>query len=343
MLERKTSVAFLGAWLDACSLWRMYYPHHHFPGSSFFCFVNRPDWNLIAGADIIVVQRCCMKPQFDFIHTCSKLGQKVIYDLDDNVWDLPDYNPAREPLTQMRAGFNACIQMVDLMTVSTKQLAKEVRKHVKSMVNLRTGKEIPIVVCENRIDERLYAQPRKTSYVTVGWSGSSSHIGDLPMVMDALRGAVNIDPTVQIEFRGCEPTPELRSLTNFHHKLWTPVAEFSARMPVWGWHIALAPLTDHHFNASKSAIKMVEAAYCGIPCLASWVKPYDDFTSWDKELRWLLCAGPSAWAPKLRELVCDADRREDLGRRMHTVMQEHYSLNKIHEGWQTAFDMVRES
>jgi glycosyltransferase involved in cell wall biosynthesis len=319
----------------------MYYPHHHFDGSSFFCFANRPDWGLIAGSDIIVVQRCCTRPQFDFINTCQQLGQKVIYDLDDNVWDLPEYNPAHQQLMAMREGFNACIQLVDLVTVSTKQLAKEVRKHVKKLVNYKTHKEIPIIVCENRIDARLYAPPMKRPELTIGWSGSSSHVGDLPLVMPALHEALKADPQVQIEFRGCEPTEDLKKLPNFRHKLWTAVAEFSARMPVWGWHIALAPLTDHNFNNSKSAIKMVEAAYCGIPCLTSWVKPYDDFTSWDSELRWLLCAGPSAWEKKLVDLVCDPARRDYLGQRMHKVMLEHYSFSKPHEGWREAFDTAR--
>lgn len=296
---------------------------------------------MIAGADIVVVQRCCTQQQFDFIHTCQQLGQKVIYDLDDNVWDLPEYNPAHVPLTQMRNGFNACIQLVDLVTVSTKVLAKEVRRHVPRMINIKTRKEIPIIVCENRMNELLYAEPRLRPKLTIGWSGSSSHVGDLTIVEDALR-VVASETDADIEFRGCEPPDGMRTIPNFRHKMWTPVAEFSARMPVWGWHIALAPLTDHEFNRSKSPIKMMEAAYCRIPCLTSWVKPYDDFTSWDKELRWLLCAGKSAWEPKLRELVNDEARRRELGERMYNVLHEHYSFHRPHEGWREAFDTVRE-
>lgn len=341
MLTRSYGMCYLGAWLDACALWRMYYPHQNFPGSSFFCFASRPDWNRIASADVVVVQRCCTKPQYDFIHTCQVLGQRVIYDIDDDVWNLPEYNPAHAQLNQMRSGFNACMQLVDLITVSTKTLAKEVKRNVRHMVNTKTKKEIPIIVCENRIDERLYAPSLKSAQLTVGWSGSSSHVGDLPLTVPALLAAVTEHPEVQIEFRGCDASPELKKLPNFRHKLWTPVAEFSARMPVWGWHIAMAPLTDHKFNASKSCIKMMEAAYCRIPCLASWVKPYDDFTSHDPELRWLLCAGPSAWEPKLRELINDEGRRTDLGERMYRVMHEHYSFNRVHEGWETAFETVR--
>ena len=241
----------------------------------------------------------------------------------------------------MRQGFIDCIRFTDLVTTSTKTLKKRIRSNVKNMVNIATGKEIPIVVTENWMDERLYATPVKRPQFIIGWSGSSSHVGDLLMVSDALRSVAEERPDAFIEFRGCEPDETLRSMRNFYHKPWTAVAEFSARMPVWGWSIALAPLTDHPFNDSKSCIKMVEAAYCRIPCLASWQKPYDDFTSHDPELRWLLCAGPSAWKPKLRELLNDDARREDLGQRMYNVMHEHYSFAQQHPGWTEAFQRVR--
>ena len=98
MLERNNSVCFLGAWLDACSLWRFYYPHQNIPGSSFYFFANQPNFDVIAGCDVLVVQRCCSLPQFNFINTCRALGSRIIYDPDDDVWDLPEYNPAHKPL-----------------------------------------------------------------------------------------------------------------------------------------------------------------------------------------------------------------------------------------------------
>lgn len=298
--------------------------------------------DVIAGCDVVVVQRCCTQPQFQFIATCRQLGAKIIYDLDDDVWDLPEYNPAHAILTKMKDGFINCIQLTDLVTTSTKTLAKRIRKNVKNMRNMVTGKEIPIVVCENWIDERLYATPMKRPQFIVGWSGSSSHAGDLALVTDALLTAVTERPDIQIEFRGCEPDESLRKIRNFYHRPWCAVAEFSARMPVWGWSIGLAPVTDHPFNDAKSSIKLMESAYCRIPCLASWVKPYDDFTSHDPELRWLLCARPSAWKTKLRELIHDDARRDDLGTRAYNVLHEHYSFSREHPGWAEAIRKVRE-
>lgn len=320
----------------------MFLPHYNLPGSSFFCFSGKPDFNVISMMDVAVVQRCCTQPQFEFLKTARALGMKIIYDLDDNVWDLPEYNPAHQMFMAYRSGFNACISGVDLVTVSTFHLRKEVKRHCRDLRNMFTGKQIPIVVAENRLDFRFLAPPFKYDNLTIGWQGSSSHVGDLLIVEDAIKKLTAQYPETTFEFRGCDPPPSLRMAKNVVHKMWMPVAEYWARMPRFGWHVALAPLTDHEFNSSKSCIKMQEAGYCGIPCLASWVKPYTDFCDHDPELQWLLCAGPSAWYSKLRDLINDPDRREYLGKRCQDVVNQHYSFAQPHEGWRTAIDLVRE-
>lgn len=341
MLKRDNSICWLGAWIDACCLWRIFVPHLNTPGSGFFVFANRPDFNQIAGYDIVVVQRCCTKPQFDFINTCASLGHKVVYDLDDDVFDIPPSNPAHHILGQMRDGFISCVRTCDVVTVSTRMLAKAVRKNVKQMVNVRTKREIPIIVCENRIDERMYAPVRPdTDKLIVGWQGSTSHIGDLLIVDEAIKQLAVENLNVIFQFRGLEPPESLNGFKNVEHKFWMPVAEFAVRMPQWGWSVALAPLTDHPFNQSKSCIKMVEAAYCGIPCLASWLEPYEYFCSFDSELKWLLCAGKNNWAPKIRDLIYDEARRKFLGQRMYNVAMEHFSWRQPHEGWAEVMGVV---
>lgn len=343
MLRRDNAVVFLGAWLDACSLWRLYMPHLSMPGSTFFCFIQKPDFSVIAGNDVCVVQRCCTMPQFEFLKTVAALDMRIIYDLDDNVWEIPETNPAHAMLSQHRDGFNACIRMVDVVSVSTKSLAQAVRKHVKQMTNARTGREIPIVVAENRIESRMFVPACKpSSKVVVGWAGSTSHIGDLPLIEAALLSAATDNPNIGIEFRGLDVVADspLKQLPNYSFKYWTPVAEFGCRMPLWGWSVALAPVTAHVFNEAKSCIKMLEAAWCKIPCLASWVRPYDEFCSRDRDLRWLLCPAPSAWDRKLRDLVNDEAMRDYYGQKMHEVMLKYYSLDRPHEGWGEVFRLA---
>lgn len=330
---------------DACALWRLYMPHIALPGSAFHFFPEKPDWDKIAEYDAVVVQRLCTVEHFQFIATCRALGMKVIYDLDDNVWEIPDYNPARAVLHRLREGFINCIRMVDIVSVSTKELEKAVRKHVgkRLMIHAQTGREIPIVVAGNRIEKRLFSEPARVARMIVGWAGSSSHIGDLGLVESAVMACSQEFENVEFQFRGCvlAEDSKIRNARGYKHVLWTPVAEYAARMPQWGWKIALAPVTDVPFNDAKSAIKLVEAGYCGIPCLASWVRPYEEFCSRDRELMWLLCATPGQFEKKLRELLGDVARREDLGARMRIVADKHYSFDREHEGWEEILSLVQ--
>lgn len=337
MLQRNNSIAMLGSWLDACALWRLYMPYLNMPGSSFALFDKAIHYDILAEKDIAIVQRCCTPQQYQMINTLSAMHMKVVYDLDDNMWEIPPSNPAAVILGRLKEGFIHCIQNVDIVTVSTKQLAKAVKKHVKNMTNARTGKPIPIVVIENRIDTRYFAQP-STPYegkrLTVGWGGSTSHIADLAVMMPAIEAVAKRHPEVDFEFRGLRHLPaSVASLPNVRTHIWLPVAEYAQRFPVWGWDITLAPLTDEEFNSSKSAVKMVEAGHVSIPCLASWLPPYQRFCHHDKELQWLLCAGQNNWEPKLEALISDAALRRHLGQCMNRVMREHYSFEKEHEGW----------
>lgn len=344
MLQRKSSVAFLGGALDACCLWRTYMPHVATPGSSFYLFLDKPKFELFVSQDAVVVQRCCLQQQLEFIKTCSALGLKVVYDLDDNIWNVPKYNPAYHILETVKEGFTSCIKMADVVTVSTKVLEKEVRRHVKEMINVR-GKAIPIVICENKIVDGTFAAPvLPREQVIVGWQGSSSHLGDLDLIHSAVAAVSKENPDTVFQFRGCD-IPDynpLRKASNYEWRLWLPVAEYAMRMPTWGWSIALAPVSEHPFNDSKSAIKMVEAGYCSTPCLASHMRPYWEFCSHHKDLEWLLCTVSSQWTSKLRELVNDKARREYLGTLCKQVVTEHYTWTeeKGHEGWDKVYQLV---
>ena len=316
----------------------MYVPHFSIDGSAFYCFAQKPDFARITGYDVAVVQRCCTQEQFNFVKVCKLLGIKVIYDLDDDVWDLPPYNPAVDLFKQLKSGFDTCITMADVLTVSTRTLAKVAKRRIKDRVNLVTKKEIPIIVVENKIDKRIFVEPRRSDKLIVGWAGSSSHIGDLELVADAINDQSALNPNVTFQFRGCQIPASITRNSNVTHEKWAAVSEYGARMPLWGWGIALAPVTDHPFNDSKSPLKMIEAGYCSAPCLASYVEPYYEFCSYDIELMWLLCAGKSAFKTKLRDLINDKDRRVELGNRMRAVADKYYSFDEPHAGWEKAIE-----
>jgi hypothetical protein len=226
---------------------------------------------------------------------------------------------------------------VDGITVSTPELEKAVRKHAGPLINCFTGKEIPVFQIINKIEERVFATPVQREETIIGWSGSNSHIGDLVLVEDALLEIKRRYPEVIIEFRGCQPSDKLKDIVR--HKSWAPVPEFCSRMPTWGWDIALAPLTDHVFNHSKTAIKVLESSYCRVPTLMSDVRPYGRFAAKDKAVQWLLCDRTEDWVSKLDTLVNDVARRRELGQKCYQVMHDHHSWQSgTHSGWERLLD-----
>jgi glycosyltransferase involved in cell wall biosynthesis len=340
-MHKENSIVFLPAYLDACAMWRMFMPHLNLPGSGFVIFSGRPDYRAVTEKEVAVMQRCCTREQFDIMVMLRQLKMKLIYELDDNVWELPEINPAYQILTAHKEGFLSCIRQADVISVSTRNLAKAVRRHIRPLINQQTGKGIPIVVTENRMDTRMFCPAEEHEELVVGWAGSTSHMGDLLLLTEAIQNISAETPKLAtFEFRGLVPPKDLALLPTVRHKPWLPLPEYGIRMPRWGWSIALAPVTVCEFNEAKSNIKMIEAGWCRIPCLASHTDQYDRFCSHDPELRWLLCAGWSVWERKIRELINDKDRRKDLGRRMREVVMQYYTFDTPHEGWEELLETV---
>src|ERR1700688_3005870 len=101
-------------------------PYIAVPNSAFFLFMQQPKYELLAGFDTIVIQRACLEQQMTFIKICRQLGLRIIYDLDDDIWDIEKTNPAYGVLKKVQDGFAACIVMSDVVTVSTKHLQRVV-------------------------------------------------------------------------------------------------------------------------------------------------------------------------------------------------------------------------
>src|SRR5438445_363767 len=96
--------AFLPAGRDACALWRMYLPHLHIEDSRFILSIGSLPLEEFVETDICVVQRLASKGNQMAIEIMKETGKKVVYDLDDNMWQIPKYNPAKQFIEPLREG-----------------------------------------------------------------------------------------------------------------------------------------------------------------------------------------------------------------------------------------------
>lgn len=322
-------ITFLPAGIDACSLWRMYIPHLNIPHSKFFLNDGSMPFAEVAASDVVVVQRLVDERNWRAIVGFRDRGIKVIYDLDDNLWDIPSYNPAFKAYKEAQKGIGNCAIEANIMTVSTEPLRQAVLKNVEYLFNLE------IVVVPNGIDFRLFQSLPKheRDYVVVAYAGTNSHVGDVGKVFSLLPEMLASEEKMHLHMVGLPLPKEIEDNPRTRQVPWAPVSEYASRLASWRFDMLLAPLDDNTFNRSKSNIKMLEAAAMGIPILVSPSIAYREFCQLDKELDYLLCRTNGQWKVKIRELINEPAKRDFLAGRMRIVAEKYFSIEVTKNKW----------
>lgn len=333
----KQTLAFSPAGVDACSLWRMWMPHLNIPNSRFQFTEGIPAINEMSECDIVVVQRLMLAGNIRFLEIIRAHGLKIVYDLDDLVWNLPKSNPAYHIFSKpdSQQGLVNCAEWADMITVSTKELQHAARDHWGYLKNIQTKKDIPIVHIDNRTDLNLFKKsllPKDPDKIVIGWGGSNTHSGDVQVVWELLPELLDRYSNVYLEFVGQAPPEKIKHHPRVAIRPWCHIAQYHNRFSTWDWDIVLAPLEMHKFNKSKSSIKMQEAAAIGKPCLAQDIAPYKYFCSFAPKLNWLLCSDYD-WKKKLCSLIESKELREDLGQVMHENLVANFNITKTVEEW----------
>lgn len=321
---------------DGCALYRMFMPHLHYPGSQYYLATpgTRLTLDMLHSVNVAVVQRQMTAGNLEAIKLIKAGGRKVIYDLDDNFWKVPKWNPAHTFFRQTDITNNMvpCMRLADVITVSTPYLGKVVNKRA----HIANAK---IVVIENTIDFNLFGRSTRfyeSDRVVVGWAGTSTHSMDLDPAMNALSKVMKEHDFVDAEIMGGAVPPQLYPFKDTPRIKWHPwVApkQYPATFSNLRWDLALAPLLKSEFNLSKSNIKMLEASTLGVPCLASDLENYRLYCEGSEDLQYLLCKTEEDWYTKIKELAHDKARRMHLAEAMKRRTVEQYDISLSVQKW----------
>lgn len=255
----------------------------------------------MAGYDVVIGQRVAEPSPSRLWRRLAADGRHLlVYEVDDDLWRVDPGNPTYGYYTtpEVRDRITHNVAIADLVTVTTDELAERVQK-----INPR------VAVLPNWVDQALLSipRPRAGEYLTVGWSGSSTHRADIGHVREPLQRALRKLDVRVVSFGadylasgipGAEHWPWVGDFEQYYRRL----AQFE---------VALAPLTSTAFNRSKSALRATELHALGIPGVYSRRGPYgavvvDGVTG-------LLCDRPSDWPRAVRRLVQDVELRTRLG------------------------------
>jgi glycosyltransferase involved in cell wall biosynthesis len=313
------------------------------PGSRFLFSPTGMNTKAFENCNVAMVQRLSSKSNYEAINLFKSMKLKIVYDLDDDMWAVPTYNPAYKIMKAWLPGFEACAKMADMITVSTHHLAVMVRNVL--------GKECPrVVTIENSIDYDWFRpvnekyRKNKNGKVIVGWAGTNTHSGDLKKVFHLIPSLMRELPQMEFEIVG-EQIPEewVKEFgeDRIRQRDFVPIAEFAVNWASWQWDISLSPLDENKFNLSKSNIKMLEASAVKIPCVASNFGEYQKFASGSKLLRQAVMAGTEhTWKRCIKALVEDESYRKAIGEEMYRVGKEKYDIVKRLPLWEDSLAEV---
>jgi GT2 family glycosyltransferase len=254
---------------------------------------------------------------------CRAHGQRLIYDLDDDLLALPPTHPDAARLAPLAPMVRALLAAADTVTVSTQTLARRVAR-------LHPG----AVVVANALDERLWQPaPRRprAGPVRLLYMGTATHGEDFALVrpaLEALHACFGAD--VAIDVIGVTPG----SLPGWANRVAPPpqaasypgFVDWITRQP--GWDIGLAPLAPGRFNDVKSAVKALDYAALGLVTVASDAPAYRRSPA-DRVGGMLVADAPEAWFAALAGLIRDPARRAALAAAGAARLAERHVLGAV--------------
>ena len=271
-------------------------------------------------ADLVVFCRNVRPDRAELLRTAVAAGVPVLYDLDDNFFELSPESAAGRVFAQPEqlAMLTEYLSAASLVRVYSRPLLARA-----GLLNSR------VEMVASAVDLRQVRRPAKSPGGPLKLIYATSRLDDSlgRIFLPALRRLMDEEgPRVEAHFWGPRPPAELPAVR--HHAVVHDYDRFLRRFSAAGFEIGLAPLADDVFHRSKTNTKFREYGACGIAGIYSDVEVYSDCVR-HGETGLLVANDAEAWYRALRQLVDDADLRKKIQRQARTEVEEHYSQEKF--------------
>lgn len=262
---------------------------------------------------IMVFQRGENGGQLSRLMRAKRQGIKTVYDIDDDLFTVPEclgIIHEKYARKEVRDAMLAMMKASDAIIASSEDMAD---------LCVKRAPGVPVFILPNYTDfelsEKAYWGAKPHDDVVIGWHGSHSHVGDVPLVRDAVCEIMARYPNVRLKLMGCI-TPE-----HFGEKI-KPYADRVTGIPwVYYYHlpyelaacdIGLCPMTDIQFNRVRSTVKLQEYAAAGVAVVASPLPCYTEIIRNGENGMIAERESTDSWIAALSKLVEDETYRRSM-------------------------------
>jgi glycosyltransferase involved in cell wall biosynthesis len=277
----------------------------------------------------------------------QKRGKRVLYDMDDDFWEVAKSNPSVAVSNTLKDQFESLIKQADAAITPCPELIKKLKKFNKN-----------VFFCPNGIDFKVYHPPVNRDPVlkdelVIGYMGGSSHWEDLQLIVDVLEDlntrhdfifslygvvgslledemynydrylSMNLQPERNAYFKSALDFYERLKTLRMVHRPFAPPELHPSVLSRASIDIGLAPLQDNEFNKNKSAIKLYEYAAVGAVTLTS------DVGAYRHEANYRAKNTKKDWTKKLEKLITDPAFREKIRQQQYDYVYKNRNVGGV--------------
>lgn len=317
---------------SSCALYRNFLPHLKLrdelkaQGIQLDAYMSLKNLN-IDDYDCFIFGRLPVNPNmYIYIDGLRRKGKKIIWDVDDELWNIPDANKYKKEYDEKVMWLNYYFAMASRIISSTDNLKDSILKRFP-MDSDR------VVVLENLICSEDYDGyfPHHIHFgsnpIKILYSGSDSHAGDMGPISGLFEHYYENKNIMFIFYGYLPPGLEAENPRKVMHLHWSPSRKYyEGMLSFLSPHIALMPLHDNNFNRCKSSIKHYEMSMSGSVCIGSNIPPYVD-TIIHQVTGYLCSDNPQDWILACDYIINDRRKMAEIALSGREYVIENYSWN----------------
>lgn len=284
---------------------------------------------MVKQASHLIIYRAPDAPHLvDICRVAQRYGRKVIYDIDDLVFDTQytDQLAYTQGLSvadkaaydAQVASYGRMLSQCDAAMTTTATLVSTLADWQPEVILNRNvlSQELWDLSQQALAEKKTDADKVKLAY----FSGSITHNENFEMILPAILKVLAAYPQTELHLVGhldvpAALVPYQAQLVQHDYVDWTALPAMIAAVD-----INLAPLVDSLFNRAKSEIKWLEAAAVKTVTLASRLGAFEEMMV-DGETG--LLADSDQWETQLIRLVTDQSLRQKLAEQAYDYVSQH--------------------
>lgn len=319
-------VSYLQADSTGCSYYRLVQLRNELNNNGFIKCYDTP-LNYSPLSDIVIWQR------YDALELLYNMDKRKInvYELDDNIWDMPDYLDVEGSKTKQfyidrKDNIKDFMNECDFVTTTTDYLANEISKNTGFPRDKMYT--IPNYINFKKI---FYGKRSHDDVVRIAWTMDTRRkdfdikpaLKALKRILDEYKGKVQM-----LFFGDCPKSFIDEKKRRYHDNIYVVpfnknIEEYYRTLVYTPIDIGICPAQDTVFNNCKSNLKVLEFGAIGAAVVASPIHPYIGMPHVK------IAHNEDEWYNYLKEYIDSKCIRTEDGLELHEHVKTNYSLLEV--------------